>query len=289
MDIFNPPRISVSKRFALTVVAMSGLVFASPLFAAKAATDQSAVRPFANLDRIVDNFNRLMDSTWSKNDQPYTDIRARIDAQSFSGKAPGDILKDTLRAYPSDDAPVNLFARGYVAWSTNYYFDRHTPDADTSYGLVKQIGDTIFYKASVMPHTYNFVRLAYLLDGDIGGDQMTHVGLKLLKHTPSDRGVAFELTMALLETDGQANIDMATTLAQRDMKAHPSDSRSCSVLAYAYYCQYNEKNDKRKAFAAIALLQRATSLAPYFPGRRKFYQDGIAAIRDQLAGGSQRW
>ena len=247
-------------------------------FAASAPSVRITPEAFAEMRAIVDSFYSFMNANWSGSDEPYAKIRRDIDSALSRGVSPEEVLQHTETEYPQSNVPISVFARGYAGLMTDYKFDAGTKDDVNACSLMRQTGNEIFYRSKLFPHTYNFVRLAFLLDGDVGTGKLNTVGEKLLKKAPYDQEVSFVLTIVLLESGEQPDIQMAIKLANERVAEHPNEFRSYSVLARVQLAQYNATHDVIYAKMAISSYHHATSLAQSFPGDRAYYATRIAAI-----------
>ena len=247
---------------------------------ADAATDQQLQkRAAANGLRVVRAFYEWMNADWTASDQPYTKIRDDIDAAIASGESPEDMLRNVEANYPRSISPASVFALGYAGGLAERLLDNGTASYNDAIDQCNWASDQIFYQPNLYPHTFNFVRLAFVDCGNIGNGVLKNVGENLLKLHPHDQPVKDALIVVLSESGDRASLNYANKLAEERLASYPQDFGSYKRLAVVEFAEYVATHDVTYARAAISSYQHATLLAQSFPGNRADYADRIAFIQ----------
>lgn len=244
-----------------------------------AADQQLQKRAAANGLRVVRAFYEWMNADWTVSDQPYTKIRDDIDAAIASGESPEDMLRNVEANYPRSISPASVFALGYAGGLGERLLDNGTSSYNDAMDQCNWASDQIFYQPNLYPHTFNFVRLAFVDCGNIGNGVLKNVGENLLKLHPHDQPVKDALIVVLSESGDRASLNYANKLAEERLASYPQDFGSYKRLAVVEFAEYVATHDVTYARAAISSYQHATLLAQSFPGNRADYADRIAFIQ----------
>ena len=244
-----------------------------------AADQQLQKRAAANGLRVVKAFYEWMNADWTVSDQPYTKIRDDIDAAIASGESPEDMLRNVEANYPRSISPASVFALGYAGGLGERLLDYGTSSYNDAMDQCNWASDQIFYQPNLYPHTFNFVRLAFVDCGNIGNGVLKNVGENLLKLHPHDQPVKDALIVVLSESGDRASLNYANKLAEERLASYPQDFGSYKRLAVVEFAEYVATHDVTYARAAISSYQHATLLAQSFPGNRADYADRIAFIQ----------
>ena len=228
-----------------------------------------------------------MNAPWTEDDSPYQAVRDTIERVLSSGRKPADVVKQyqtgtTQR--PSD--PVAKFGYYYAA-------DRaeNVPNGISNLEAWKADGD---FNSSVekhlLPHTYNYARLAFLRNArEVGDIHVIGVGRRLLKQDPQDSSVEYALARVLTYSDTPSDFVQAVTLQKDLARRFPNSPKTAWLLGDIYYHTAYRSHSQADAERSVVAYQHALDVAPPTPEMRNAVRVTVLFIRQLEARWKSGW
>lgn len=180
-------------------------------------------------------------ATWTEDDAPYQAIVDKIEYDLHHGKTAHAVVTNyhALEEYHSQD-PLAVFAWGAAKWRSSCWVSSNVAsDWDLS-ALPDELADVY-----PQPHTYNYVRLRFLVQAD--GNPMPElqsVGERLLAHDPKDVDVQWQLIKVLRRIQYPAQNAEAIKIAQALVDKKPTEMMYRQALTNCLIDRYNNIGHK---------------------------------------------
>jgi len=197
--------------------------------------------------------------TWTKGDAVFKVYLRKFRKQIASGEKASDLalhLRPNAEANAATGRPENaeaVFRFGYAAYvaSKLEHDDKFLADADDDMNRV------------LPSHSYQFTRLHFLLDrrsGNLVG--LRDVGLRLLKHDPTDYDVKYYFVGTLNPGRSAEDRRLALTYTTQLIHQFPKSPKGYALLGYVYDIANAQNHDPRDGDMAIAAYQHYLKIAP---------------------------
>ena len=257
----------LKRRFGSVIrcLALAGMILMltqSAAFAAPPTPDQVA-QSRAESRAMLHTYYAWLNAPWTDDDRPYQRIRTNIE-QEISGKAnPLDLLKKYQRAFekaPGD--PQTQFAYYYAAYKAAIS-PEGGDNAPFTIGIPVLGNLFLVVIRTPPPHTYNYVRLAFLCEqyGFVDPNLKT-VGLRLVGHDPSDYYAKYYTISSLALSSVPADHALALTYAHELLTNYPNKPSSHGIAASLHYQSWLKTKSKQEANIAISEFQKYLQLEP---------------------------
>jgi len=166
------------------------------------------------------------------------------------------------------------------------FFDYGSKEYNDAAGIVFKFRMAMPAEANHYPHTYNFIRLAFLTTGDLSSWGTDVVGEKLLARDPNDLPAKEALIDVLMYSTDERNIILQHNLANEYLAARPNAALSYSILAEVHLQDYHMTGDKAYIMEAISSYRRALALETAGPGTLRYYATRISDMESIIPKGA---
>jgi len=218
------------------------------------------------------------DEKWSGDNAPYAEIRSRIDSQMCGGAGKVQALLNfqaVAASRPHD--PEAQFGYAYAAWKIHESVNNLAKILDV-------LEDSLDRLESVpSPHTYDFVRLRFLIQSALmPKPEMLSVGKRLLDKDPNDLEVKYRFASLLMTVpDGAREKALALPVIDQLIKAEPADPNPYYLRGLVYIDSCNKNNNtytKPDVDAAETAFNKYIELAP----ANDYWKPGVQQVIDGL-------
>jgi len=263
---------------ALLLICAWGMVsFPLPTGAAPLTSSQIALR--ARLQA----YYAWMNAPLTGDDRPYQALRDAIERALSSGRKPADVAKEYQTAATQRPAdPVAKFGYYYAANRA-----QNVPNGISNVEAWRAEGDfDSALEKHILPHTYNYARLAFL-EGVYGASDihLISIGRRLMKRNPKDSAVEYALAKVLTYSDAPSDFAQAVALQQDLARRFPNSPSTYWLLGDVYYHTAYRSRLVADAERSIAAYQRVLDVAPPTPEVRNDVRLTVSFIRNLEA----RW
>ena len=273
-------------KFAIETILVSTMGMVICLSHAYAATPEakSLLVPSTNeykaaIAREADYW-RWVNAPWQNGDQTFLRIQDEIDSSVLAGKNIYDLIKvyeSLAKAHPNN--AEQQFQYYYaVRKAASLLKDRMgivEGQQRLSY-LSKAIEDNDF------PHTYSFVRLAFLCGSYcFPNPDFKSVGIRLLARNSKDYSVKYALTELLGASSNPIERTKALKYAGELIREYPERYSVYSRLAGVYYSRWTYSHARSDADNAIAGYKKYLEVAPSNDEYRSIAKMWIDKLRNQ--------
>lgn len=256
--------------------ALAGCFASLGLIPMTAIAKQATPSKAAALTRL-NAYYGWINSPWVADDRPYQRLRDEIERRLTQGQQPVALQTQCkLWVVQQPLNPQSQFAYYYATYKL-----ATMPGSINSPATLQPLNDLyIKVGASKLPNSYNYARLVFLCDMiGFSNPEMKGIGLRLVRHNPSDYDVKFYMT-SLLETslvsaDRALALSYAVDLTQR----YPKKPSAYSLLASIHYQAWRRNKNPIEGKMAIAGYQKYLQLSPSGYQFRKRAQEAIAEIQ----------
>lgn len=218
---------------------------------------------------------------WTESDQPYKEIRIRIDKEVAQSK-PADqeklVERYKVKAQHSSSDPEAQFAWAYATWITRRETMTLGEAINRNYGPAEALKSTPFQA------NYEFVRLRFLFASWLYHPlRLRDLGDRLIQKEPNDFDVKRQLVEMYAMDDASADNDKKALAYARDLiRMQPDSPGVYSILASAYSYKWRKSGDVQAGRNAIINYQKYLQLAPASFPWRKQAQNLIETIEKEL-------
>lgn len=255
-------------------IALMSMILMLPRLAAFAAPPTPA-----QAQRQLDTYSSWLNAPWTDNDQPYQRIRLSIDQAISHGANPFNLLKQ--RQKELEKAPGN-FQTQFAYYYTAYQAVTWPKRADDKGFDVLLLGNLfIAIIRTPHPHTYNYVRLAFLCgEYNFNDPNRKSVGLRLVQRDPNDYDVKYYTTNILVASPLPSDRAIAMKYANDLVTNYPNIASPHAMAGYIHYQSWLRSRNKRDSAEAISQYQQYLLLAPAKAGFRRQAENFIKQMQE---------
>ena len=204
---------------------------------------------------------------WISSDHAYKIARLQIDQAISKGESPKRLVQKyraavetSPRAHHASSAfydPLSCFRWGYAAWKTV------TPGSSLLDQGQSLLGVSEGLASAYSPHTYEYTRLRFLVEAwYIPSDHLKNVGLRLVKHSPNDLDVKYQMVRILSQSVTSQNNRLALSYANDFVRLRPQRSSSFASLGQVYQDAWYYFGNKADATKALVAYQHCLDIMP---------------------------
>lgn len=225
---------------------------------------------------------------WTGDERPYVIARRQIDQAYAEGKSPELLIqkyREATEKGPRIHAastlfydPLACYRWAYAVWKTI-----------TSKSPLREQGRHMSGVAEALasassPHTYEYTRLRFFLAAwYIPSYRLKNVGLRLLKHSPSDLDVKYQMVNVVSSSVTPENNRLAFTYARELVHLRPQRPSSYAALGGAYDDSWEFLGNSADAPKAIAAYQHCLAMMPPDTSWRGDIVQTISRMKRRLA------
>lgn len=225
---------------------------------------------------------------WTGDSRPYEAARRQIDQAVARGQNLEILIQKYRTAVEQGPRirhnagvfydPLLCYQWGYAAWKTI------TPSSLLSEQAKHLSGVSGALASTESPHTYEYSRLRFFVAAwHIPSSHLQGIGVRLVRHTPADLDVKYQMTRVLSQSVTPKNNHLALSYAKDLVRLRPKRPSSYAALGSVYQDSWLFLDNKADAPKALAAYQHCLALMPPSTEWRDYVVTTLSQIKAEIA------